>query len=400
MDATFAHFRPYLLAIGLLIANFCQTTAVQAQVRVARTYTHATPNFVVYANHPQWAQQVGEAAESNRRSLAMHWLGHELPRWSKPCPLVVQDGPNRPASGETKYTLVPAAGAVVNFQMTVTGTRERILDSVLPHEITHTIVASHFAPLGKNVPRWADEGMCTTVEHDSERRKHDEMLVQFLRQNRGLSFSILFTLTDYPEDILPLYAQGYSLSSFLIAQGGPKKFIQYLEEGLAKDDWVGATKNVYGYPRIGKLQLAWQDWVSHGGGEVAAFTANSLGYTDKTLVASTPMAQPNSSLAISPNGSQSQVELATANVPSESSALALAASIPSIGVSSPLPNPVVPAVPNKSMHPSTGSYYMNQFQKQQGNGNGGEAIPAPDAYQYTVGQPGISQGIGGEPLIR
>ena len=40
-------------------------------------------------------------------------------------------------------------------------TARRILDSVLPHEITHTIFATHF---GQPLPRWADEGACTTVD--------------------------------------------------------------------------------------------------------------------------------------------------------------------------------------------------------------------------------------------
>ena len=61
--------------------------------------------------------------------------------------------------------------------MHIQGSRERILDSVLPHEITHTIFATHF---GRPLPRWADEGACTTVEHVSEKAKQDNFLIQFL----------------------------------------------------------------------------------------------------------------------------------------------------------------------------------------------------------------------------
>ena len=49
--------------------------------------------------------------------------------------------------------------------MRVIGTPERILDSVLPHEVTHTVMATHF---GQPLPRWADVGICTTVEHAAE----------------------------------------------------------------------------------------------------------------------------------------------------------------------------------------------------------------------------------------
>jgi hypothetical protein len=233
-----------------------------------------TENFVVIASDPQFAQQVARAAESFRNELAVYWLGRELPRWDDPCPITVRDGQTLGAGGETRFTLT--GGRVLGWQMSVQGTRERILDSVLPHEITHTVLATHFSRLGKPVPRWADEGACTTVEHADERRKHDRALVGFLTHQRGISFARLFSLRDYPSDIMPLYAQGYSLTCFLIAQGGPRHFIQYLEQGMQTEDWDRATEQFYGYPRLGRLQTAWNSWVAAGGGEVERFTSVAM----------------------------------------------------------------------------------------------------------------------------
>ena len=201
-----------------LLALFVWCSTSSAQVFVGPRSIVQSPNFRVYARNAQLANQVARSAEECRKQLAMHWLGRELPNWPEPCPVSVNDGPSTPASGETKYTLV--GGGVVDFRMSVSGTPERIIDSVLPHEITHTVMASHFAALGKPVPRWADEGACTTVEHQSERSKHDIMLVRYLREERGIPFQVLFALKDYPRDMMPLYAQGYSLSCFLISQGG------------------------------------------------------------------------------------------------------------------------------------------------------------------------------------
>jgi hypothetical protein len=355
----------------------------------------ATPNFVVYARDDAWAQQVAQVAEANRRDLALHWLGEELPRWSKPCPLVVQDGPNKLASGETKYTLI--RGAVINFNMTVVGTRERILDSVLPHEITHTIIASHFAPFGKPVPRWADEGMCTTVEHESERRKHDKMLIQFLREQKGIPFATLFALRDYPADMLPLYAQGYSVTSFLIAQSGPREFIKFLEIGMRNDDWYTATQQVYGYPLVGNLQTAWNNWVIDGGGTVTQHTALALGYTARPLVAS--------------NTRGSSVQPAVANIGSEPSSVQAASAVMSdptrIASNASITD-------NKSMHPSTsslpagaiatesgetGSYYLQQFQKHSED-HSAEASRGSQGVEHTVGQPRPMQTLGGGTIYR
>ncbi|MGN6547422.1 MAG: hypothetical protein ACTHK7_20385, partial [Aureliella sp.] len=153
-------------------------------------------NFVVLCNDPQLTEVVSKAAERFRRDLAIHWLGHELPPWSRRCPIYVTAGPSLGAGGETQFALYN--GNVGDWKMSVQGTPERILDSVLPHEITHTLLASHFAPLNVHVPRWADEGACTTVEHSSEQDKHKSHLVQYLSTGRGLAFHRMFSLKDYP----------------------------------------------------------------------------------------------------------------------------------------------------------------------------------------------------------
>ena len=100
-------------------------------------------------------------------------------------------------------------GEVFNWDMKIQGSRERVLDSVLPHEITHTIFATHF---GRPLPRWADEGACTTVEHPGEKAKQDKFLIQFMTpdargQTRSIPFNRMFAMKEYPPDILPLYSR-------------------------------------------------------------------------------------------------------------------------------------------------------------------------------------------------
>ncbi|HWB12615.1 MAG TPA: hypothetical protein VG826_25545 [Pirellulales bacterium] len=218
-----------------------------------------TPNFVVRASTAEFAKEVGQAAEKYRRELAIEWLGKEMPNWYQPCPITVEDGPRLGAGGATSFVF--DHGDVFGWQMTIQGSRERILDSVLPHEVTHTIFASHFR---RPLPRWADEGACSTVEHDSERRKQQRMLIQFLQTRRGIAFNDMFAMTQYPKDILPLYAQGHSLATFLVAQGGKRKFLQYVKQGLATNDWTTATQAQYQFASLGRLQTAWLDWVRCG----------------------------------------------------------------------------------------------------------------------------------------
>jgi hypothetical protein len=345
----------------------CQAQIVGAPPR----YMSATPNFTVYANDPNWAKEVSGVAEEFRKALAIHWTGNELPQWSKPCILFVQDNPRALASGETNYTLVN--GAVINFKMTVRGTRERIIDSVLPHEVTHTIIASHFAPYGRPVPRWADEGMCTTVEHEAERRKHDQLLIKFLTEGKGLPFATLFLLEDYPADPLPLYAQGYSLTSFLIAQGGeqgPKTFIRFLEAGMKNNDWVAATGEVYGYPMVGKLQTAWNDWVNIGGRDVAKFTASARGFGSSSLVAQ-----------LANNNGLNGLASAQPVVPAIAGSTAEGGSVRTASAEVPRSNQV------GKLNQDGGSYYLNELRSREASGDNSKSTLASAGINSPTGLP-------------
>jgi hypothetical protein len=218
-----------------------------------------TPNFVVETSDPQLCEQIGQTAEKLRREMAISWLGKTMPDWSAPCTMTVQVGPNLGAGGATTFLF--DRGEVYGWRMTIQGSAERILDSVLPHEITHMVFASHFrCPL----PRWADEGGATSVEHISEKQKHNHMLVQFLHTNRGIAFNQMFAMTEYPQDVMPLYAQGYSLAEYLIEQGGRPRFLAFLGEGMKADDWNAAAKRYYGYRDLGVLQNSWLSWVRSG----------------------------------------------------------------------------------------------------------------------------------------
>ncbi len=229
---------------------------------------YATKNFIVSAPDSQIAKQVGIAAEQFRRDLAIQWLGRELPGWSEKCPITVRIAAQ--AGGQTSFGFVNdgSNSVPVGWQMEIYGSPERILDSVLPHEVTHTIFATHF---GRPLPRWADEGACTTVEHVSERNKNHELLLRFLTTNRGIPFNRMFVMKQYPHDIYPLYAQGYSLARFLIMQGGRQHFINYVGVGMSTEQpgrepraWDAATKKFYGYSDLSELQVRWVQWVKQG----------------------------------------------------------------------------------------------------------------------------------------
>ena len=191
----------------------------------------------------------------------MEWLGKQLPRWSSPCPISAQVAPHLGAGGATSFIFQD--GRVGGWRMNIQGSEIRILDSVLPHEVTHTIFATHFR---QPLPRWADEGACTTVEHTSEKARHEKMLVTFLQTRRGISFSHMFAMKEYPSDVLPLYAQGYSLARYLIEEKGRRKFVAFIGDGLSDENWLRALDAAYGVDNLALLQDSWLNWVKQGSG--------------------------------------------------------------------------------------------------------------------------------------
>ena len=146
------------------------------------------------------------------------------------------------------------------------------------------MLATHF---GRPLPRWADEGACTTVEDVSERVKQHHLLMQFLTTGHGIPFNKMFAMKEYPRDILPLYSQGYSLACFLIAQRGQRQFVHFVGDGMRWNDWAAATRKHYGFQDLSDLQVSWLEWVKHGSShaEAQALFASRMGGTRPSLAA-------------------------------------------------------------------------------------------------------------------
>jgi len=231
--------------------------------------TFQTENFVVNAPTQEIATQVGRTAEHFRKQLAVEWLGHELPKWFAPCPIRVRVG-QIGAGGQTTFSFFPngkGSAEVCNWDMQIQGSLERILDSVLPHEVSHTIFACHFR---RPLPRWADEGGATLAEHDSEKRRQALTLKEVMGTRRRIALKNLFNIKEYPpdmQDVLALYAEGYSVAELLVQEGGRARYLKFLADAN-RDGWDKAVNAHYGYRGVDDLEKRWHTWVMAGSPEV------------------------------------------------------------------------------------------------------------------------------------
>lgn len=212
---------------------------------------YQTTNFMVEAPTPQIAQQVGTAAEHYRREKAIQWLGQEMPPWPDKCPLQVKVTFGG-AGGATSFAF--DRGRVLGQHMTIEGSLDRLLASVLPHEVTHTVFAYYFrCP----VPRWADEGGSVLSEDELEKQRHDQLVRNILNTpGRAIPLRRLFALREYPGDVMVLYAEGFSVSQFLVSASDRPTFLRFVAHGM-REGWDGAVRSYYRYQNVEDLEQAW-----------------------------------------------------------------------------------------------------------------------------------------------
>ncbi|HYV37169.1 MAG TPA: hypothetical protein VE988_15795 [Gemmataceae bacterium] len=215
---------------------------------------YRTQNFEVHAQNQEVAQQVGQWAEYYRKAKAIEWLGQEMPNWPRPCPLYVTVNMEGP-SGATSFNFHPQGG-VMDMKMEIQGPLDRLLASVLPHEITHTVFAHHFR---RAVPRWADEGGSVLSEDDIERERHNTLVRSILNRTQQFRLRQLFSLKDYPggnDKVMCLYAQGFSVSHYLVYISDRQTFLKFVGIGMA-GNWDQAAQTCYGMNSVEKLEEAW-----------------------------------------------------------------------------------------------------------------------------------------------
>ncbi len=215
--------------------------------------SYRTANFAVEAPTAEAAKKIAERAEECRVEFARAWLGHELGPWKAPCPIRVKLTAGE-AGGVTEFGF--GGGRVTDQDMFVEGRLDRILASALPHEVTHTIFAEFF---GGPMPRWADEGASLLSEDNREIQRHEQIVVDLLRRRGDFPLQKLFTIEEYPRDLMGFYGQGYSISRFLVEMGGRPTFLKFVKDGSSKG-WDAATRAHYRLENVRELDRAWRAW--------------------------------------------------------------------------------------------------------------------------------------------
>ncbi len=213
---------------------------------------YKTTNFRVEAPTVDVAREIADAAEQHRREQAVLWLGKELPAWTQLCAIQVTITPSG-GSGVSRFNF--DQGRVASQSIILQGSIERLKNAVLPHEVTHLVLANHF---GRPVVRWADEGAASLAEPGPELAGRDQLFRDIIATpGRVMPLRRTLALTTYPDDLTAHYVSSYSLVKFLVNSGERTKFLEFVAAGMERNDWDAAVKNHYGYASVEQLEAHW-----------------------------------------------------------------------------------------------------------------------------------------------
>ncbi|HTU88913.1 MAG TPA: hypothetical protein VMF69_02350 [Gemmataceae bacterium] len=225
-----------------------------------------TVNFRLLHQHPRdLAEEVLRTAENARGAQMRKWFGKVGADWEPKCRIYLY--PSGEAYGEATGAPVHPGGGhtdirtedqqVLSRCIHLHGSRTFLLKGVLPHEVTHAVLAGRLG--SERVPRWADEGMAILAET----QKHIDMHLRYLPRWRAAdalySLRSLIEMRDYPEpqSIGVFYAQSVSLVDFLTRQkGGAERFAAFVRDG-ERDGYASSLRKHYGWS-FAELDRHWR----------------------------------------------------------------------------------------------------------------------------------------------
>jgi hypothetical protein len=82
---------------------------------------------------------------------------------------------------------------------------------------------------------------------------------------------------QYPRDVMVLYAEGYSVTNFLVAKSGRQAFLAFLSDGM-RQGWDHAVQTHYRYRSVRELEEAWMQHLRETPRESSSAIASAGGH--------------------------------------------------------------------------------------------------------------------------
>jgi hypothetical protein len=225
-----------------------------------------TTNFHIFYCDARLAASVGEAAEAVRAEQAKRWGSPAMQRpWTPRCEIYLYptgkefaQATGQPEGSPGFSTMFSNGNRVTGRRTSLRADHPQLLKAILPHEVTHVVLADLFTV--EQIPRWADEGIAVLAEPPAEQKLRAAELKEPLESGKVFNLSKLMSM-DYPDakDWSLYYAQSISLTSFLVEQGTPERFVKFVRD-LHRTGVEAALRESYQISGFVELQDRWRDY--------------------------------------------------------------------------------------------------------------------------------------------
>jgi hypothetical protein len=212
------------------------------------------------------AEQMARYCEQLRAALADHYgFQSSQTKWHPRCEVYLFPSKRkygavvgRGAQETLGSSLVtPTSGSIKNRRIDLRTDVADYRTEVLPHELTHILIADHFRD--GPPPLWYDEGLALLADSEEKQFLHQRDLRNGINRGKTFALADLLTTQQYPpqDRVGVFYGQCASLARFLTTQGGPRK----IHEFARRSQEVGASialQETYGINGVARLEPMWQ----------------------------------------------------------------------------------------------------------------------------------------------
>jgi hypothetical protein len=248
---------------------------------------YETRNFRLHfvGREPQLAA-MAKTCEQTRASLRRIWLAADnsasKPRsrvglvsaesdepWSPKCDVYLYSDPKHyarcagtPAETRGTSNLQIGQGKVWTRRIHMRIDQAGYLEDVLPHELTHVVLADRFNT--RVIPRWADEGIAMLTE-PPQRREEWLQTIAKARQNGSLfSLRELLTAKKYPTNqarATLFFAQSVAFVDYIVSERSESELIRLIETGETSS-YDRAVRELFSVHGLAALEPHWTAWLA------------------------------------------------------------------------------------------------------------------------------------------
>jgi hypothetical protein len=211
-------------------------------------------DFIVFAPDEPLAEAVLARAEQLRRQIAEEWFGEELPPGAGRTLIHVRVD-DREDSGLT-WPKDPNDPRQKLHNVWITATRERVLEGLFAHEMTHAVFATKF-PGG--IPPWIEEAIASLYDDPERAASRRRILARYAKTGNWPDLEKVLAARRICATDDAAYCVGPSVVEYLLSRGGKATLIRFAV-AANKKGCEAALRECYGLGSVNALQVAWQAW--------------------------------------------------------------------------------------------------------------------------------------------